>query len=52
LSYEPYYLSSAAGSKESSAAQMAESPTATVTETPENSENQDDLWSKLKNVAG
>jgi hypothetical protein len=52
LSYEPYYLSSAAGSKESPAAQMAESPTATVTETPENSENQDDLWSKLKNVAG
>ncbi|WJX74933.1 hypothetical protein P8452_58526 [Trifolium repens] len=40
------------GSKESPAAQMAESPTATVTETPEKSEDQDDLWSKLKNVAG
>ncbi|GAU27811.1 hypothetical protein TSUD_113910 [Trifolium subterraneum] len=45
---------SSAGSKESpaAAAQMAESPTATVTETPEKSEDQDDLWNKLKSVAG
>lgn len=41
-----------AGSKESPAVQMAESPTATVTEEPEKSEDEDDLWNKLKNVAG
>jgi len=52
LNFEPLYLSSAAGSKESPAVQMAESPTATVTEKPEQSEDEDDLWNKLKNVAG
>ncbi|XP_004486656.1 uncharacterized protein [Cicer arietinum] len=39
-------------SKEGPAAQRAESPIATVTEKPEKSEDQDDLWNKLKNAAG
>nr|CAA96305.1 DnaJ homologue [Pisum sativum] len=41
------------GSKEAPAAQRAESPTETVTEKPEKSEEEDDdLWNKLKNMAG
>ena len=52
LSCELWCLPCAAVSREGPASQRAESSTATVAEKTEQSEDQNDLWNKLKDFAG